>query len=88
MVALCDGLEVATIAERVETAEQADKLKSFGIKFGQGWLFGKPSDGIPTAPLRATPPRVGAMPMERLTRRSAYGGQRSQLRKASSGPAT
>jgi EAL domain-containing protein (putative c-di-GMP-specific phosphodiesterase class I) len=43
MVTLCRQLPVGTIAERVETKEQADRLRELGIGYGQGWYFGKPA---------------------------------------------
>lgn len=41
LVGLADGLELDTVAEGVETAEQAALLSSLGWKHGQGWLYGK-----------------------------------------------
>jgi EAL domain-containing protein (putative c-di-GMP-specific phosphodiesterase class I)/GGDEF domain-containing protein len=43
MVGLCDDLDVDTIAEMVETNEQAQKLLAIGVRFGQGYLFGRPT---------------------------------------------
>lgn len=43
MVALCRDLEVGTIAEMIEHSEQVKALASFGVAFGQGYLFGRPS---------------------------------------------
>lgn len=43
MVELCRSLEVATVAETVETAEQAEGLRRLGVDYGQGWLFGRPA---------------------------------------------
>ncbi len=42
MVWLCKDLGVGTVAEMIETEEQARLLQDFGIDYGQGWLFGKP----------------------------------------------
>jgi len=42
LVRLCDELGIVTIGERVETRAQADTLRRLGVKYGQGWLFGKP----------------------------------------------
>jgi len=41
MLRLCRDLKVGTIAEKVETVEQAVRLRAFGCDFGQGWLFSK-----------------------------------------------
>jgi EAL domain-containing protein (putative c-di-GMP-specific phosphodiesterase class I)/GGDEF domain-containing protein len=43
MVVLCRDLGVRTIAEMVESEEQARELKALGVDFGQGYLFGKPA---------------------------------------------
>jgi len=43
LVRLCDDLKIATVAEAVETREQAERLRGLGVKFGQGWYFGKPA---------------------------------------------
>ena len=40
---LSRALGSATIAEMVETQEEASGLKQLGVDYGQGWLFGKPS---------------------------------------------
>ena len=42
IAALCNELKVGTIAEFVETQETANLLKLLKVRFGQGWLFGKP----------------------------------------------
>ncbi|MBI1377368.1 MAG: EAL domain-containing protein [Frankiales bacterium] len=49
---LAAGLGLDTVAEGVETAEQAALLASYGWRHGQGWLYGKaaPLDPPPTAP--------------------------------------
>ena len=39
---LCHELGVGTIAEFVETHEQADLLNELGVQFGQGYFFGRP----------------------------------------------
>ncbi len=46
MARLCLDLRIGTIAEMVETREQAQLLKSLGVDYGQGWLFGKPQSEI------------------------------------------
>ena len=48
MATLCSESGIETIAEMVEDEELASFLKECGIKFGQGWYFGKPSPDIPT----------------------------------------
>jgi PAS domain S-box-containing protein len=43
VVGLGQGLGLTTVAEGVETQEQADMLLWMGCELGQGWLFGKPA---------------------------------------------
>jgi EAL domain-containing protein (putative c-di-GMP-specific phosphodiesterase class I) len=43
MVGLCRDLGVATVAEMIETEEQAALIRELGVTFGQGYLFGRPS---------------------------------------------
>jgi PAS domain S-box-containing protein len=40
---LCDELGVTTVAEMVETQEAADAVRALGVRFGQGWRFGRPT---------------------------------------------
>ena len=42
IIGLGHSLEMATIAEGVETEEQAEMLLRLGCQMGQGWLFGRP----------------------------------------------
>jgi PAS domain S-box-containing protein len=42
VVGLGQSLGLATVAEGIETAEQAEMLMWLGCGIGQGWLFGKP----------------------------------------------
>lgn len=46
LVGLADGLGLCTIAEGVETPEQALLLRQQGWQRGQGWLYGKPMSSI------------------------------------------
>lgn len=54
LVNLCADLKLATVAEMVETEEQAAALRDLGVTYGQGWLFGRPT-AEPTAPSAMTP---------------------------------
>jgi len=49
LVGLGHSLDMITVAEGVETEEQADILRWLGCEFAQGWLFGRPlpADRIP-----------------------------------------
>jgi EAL domain-containing protein (putative c-di-GMP-specific phosphodiesterase class I) len=42
LVSLCRELNVATVAEMVETRDVADALRRAGVDYAQGWLFGQP----------------------------------------------
>jgi len=42
MISMCDELQIATVAEMIETAVQRDLLSGLGAKYGQGYLFGRP----------------------------------------------
>ena len=46
MATLCSDLGIDTIAEMVEDEEVADFLIESGVRYGQGYLFGKPSLGV------------------------------------------
>jgi EAL domain-containing protein (putative c-di-GMP-specific phosphodiesterase class I) len=43
LVSLAHALDLTVTAEGVETADQADLLRSIGCDTGQGWHFGKPA---------------------------------------------
>ncbi|WP_417231386.1 EAL domain-containing protein [Brevundimonas sp.] len=56
LVDLCRSLKVSTIAEMIETEEQANAVRALGIDLGQGYLFGRPSaEPAMPAPVTATP---------------------------------
>ncbi|HUQ54703.1 putative bifunctional diguanylate cyclase/phosphodiesterase [Lentzea sp.] len=44
IIALADVLGARTVAEGIETPEQADWLRDAGCAYAQGYLFGKPAD--------------------------------------------
>ncbi len=46
IVMLCNDLDIETIAEWVETEEQAELLRSLGVTYAQGYLYGRPNSGI------------------------------------------
>lgn len=48
IIMLCNDLEIKTIAEWVETEEQAELLKSLNVTYAQGYLYGRPNTGIKT----------------------------------------
>jgi EAL domain-containing protein (putative c-di-GMP-specific phosphodiesterase class I) len=42
MVDLSLAVDAKVVAERIETEEAAQMMRSLGVHYGQGWLFGKP----------------------------------------------
>ena len=44
LVNMCAELKVRTLAEMVETAEAEDAVRRAGVDFGQGWLYGRPTE--------------------------------------------
>ena len=42
VVQLAEPLGLSTVAEGIETVEQADLLRGMGCEFGQGYLFARP----------------------------------------------
>jgi EAL domain-containing protein (putative c-di-GMP-specific phosphodiesterase class I)/GGDEF domain-containing protein len=64
LVSLCRELDVATVAEMVETDEVADALRKAGVDYAQGWLFGQPSrepQGLEAPKTRPVARRRGAV---------------------------
>ncbi len=57
IIGLASGLNLATIAEGIETAWQLDWLQRNGCDVGQGYLFGKP---VPAAELPALVVSIGS----------------------------
>lgn len=52
---LCTELDISTVAEMVEEKSIINTLLECGIRYGQGYLFGKPSTDIGTFEPRQTP---------------------------------
>ena len=46
MAGLCSEIGIQTVAEMVETEEEAQFLYEANVQYGQGYLFGKPAQGI------------------------------------------
>jgi EAL domain-containing protein (putative c-di-GMP-specific phosphodiesterase class I) len=39
---MCRDLNIKVIAEKIEDTAQADRMRSYGVRYGQGFLFSKP----------------------------------------------
>ncbi|WP_439815328.1 EAL domain-containing protein [Zavarzinia sp. CC-PAN008] len=73
LAGLCRELSIETVAERVETEEQAVKVMTLGIDYGQGYLFGKPgpaTDYVTPATLPAPPPAAGGGALQYRAKRA------------------
>ena len=46
MATLCRDINVQTVAEMVEEEVEVEFLREAEVRYGQGYLFGKPSAGI------------------------------------------
>jgi PAS domain S-box-containing protein len=75
VVGLGQALGLTTVAEGVETQEQADMLLWMGCELGQGWLYGKPApvenlQAIVSMPRQPVPPRFPTDANGRISLRS------------------
>ena len=48
IIAMCDGLNLAVVAEGIEEKADADKLNELGCVMGQGYYYGRPADSAVT----------------------------------------
>ncbi|MDR6815633.1 diguanylate cyclase (GGDEF)-like protein [Neorhizobium sp. 2083] len=48
IIAMCDGLNLAVVAEGIEEKADADKLSELGCAMGQGYYYGRPVDSNAT----------------------------------------
>ncbi|WP_296101159.1 EAL domain-containing protein [uncultured Agrobacterium sp.] len=48
IIAMCDGLDLEVVAEGIEDAGEAEKLKGLGCAMGQGYFYGRPADAAST----------------------------------------
>lgn len=55
LASLCRSLKIDVVAEKIETEEVAKTLRGLGVKYGQGWLFGR-AEAEPV--LRLQEPRI------------------------------
>lgn len=71
VVGLGQSLGMLTVAEGVETAEQADMLLWMGCDMAQGWLYGKPVGSDELTPVIAMERRSAAVPAEATLNRQS-----------------
>jgi EAL domain-containing protein (putative c-di-GMP-specific phosphodiesterase class I) len=71
IVAISDRLELTTVAEGIEDADQAARMRDLGCTYGQGYYFARPM--APEAIAPAAPATVTSI---RRRRRSRSGGER------------
>lgn len=57
LVSLCASLKLTTVAEMIETEAVAETVRSLGVNYGQGWLFGRAT----AEPVTALPNREPIM---------------------------
>ena len=51
IVAMSESLRITTVAEGIEDAEQAGRMRALGCTYGQGYFFARPMAGDSIAPL-------------------------------------
>jgi EAL domain-containing protein (putative c-di-GMP-specific phosphodiesterase class I) len=44
IVEMSGGIDATVIAEGIQTQDEADAVRDLGVRFGQGYLFGRPVD--------------------------------------------
>jgi EAL domain-containing protein (putative c-di-GMP-specific phosphodiesterase class I)/GGDEF domain-containing protein len=81
MAGLCNDLGIATVAEMVESTNALAFLRACGVAYGQGYLFGRPSENIrdftnPRAPQEIKVPTVPLN--KRVAARSPLSAAKSQ----------
>jgi len=75
IVALSESLGIVSVAEGIETPEQAERMRSLGCVYGQGYFFARPqTESELSARLRAEAPALKA-PREGRTRRQSGRGR-------------
>ena len=67
MTGLCNDLGIATVAEMVESTNALAFLRACGVAYGQGYLFGRPSENIGdfVVPRPQHQPKSLAVPMKK-----------------------
>jgi diguanylate cyclase (GGDEF)-like protein len=60
IVAMSQSLRITTVAEGIEDAEQAARMRDLGCTFGQGYFFARPMAGASIAPAMPLAPELVA----------------------------
>ncbi|HTI86066.1 MAG TPA: EAL domain-containing protein [Alphaproteobacteria bacterium] len=77
MAGLCNDLGIVTVAEMIENANAVTFLRACGVAYGQGYLFGRPSEDISVFDPRRRAP-VKPVPLgKRVVGRSRLGSSGS-----------
>jgi EAL domain-containing protein (putative c-di-GMP-specific phosphodiesterase class I) len=71
IVAMSKSLGIVTVAEGIETAEQAERMRALGCAYGQGYYFARPLDAEAVAPAQQPAVQRTAAPRRRTTDRQA-----------------
>ncbi len=79
MATLCGDLGTASIAEMVETEDQAAEVAKLGVGYGQGYLFGRPAAALGLM----EPPRLPMTLHRELTAREAAALEKREQRRVS-----
>ena len=58
IVAMSQSLGIVTVAEGIENAEQAERMRDLGCTYGQGFFFARPltADDVEARPGRSSRP--------------------------------
>lgn len=75
VIALAQTLGMQTVAEGVETPQQATQLRDLGADLAQGYLYGYPQPATALTPLlnhQPTPPHTNQTPARNKTRAEAH----------------
>jgi diguanylate cyclase (GGDEF)-like protein len=71
IVAMSKSLGIVTVAEGIETAEQAERMRALGCAYGQGYFFARPLDAEAVAPAQRPAVQRTATPRRPTTDREA-----------------
>ncbi len=89
IVAMSGSLGISTVAEGIETAEQAERMRRFGCAYGQGYFFDRPMTDedllsrLPEPGNRFAPAGLSAYSAERAEAAAAAEARASLVRRSS-----